>query len=161
MSRADDRIQVYPDPAALEILNATTKGEVGGTLNLAIEVFADMLAQATEENAKTYTGELVLLSDPDPFTRKEWTRIAEACTDRFGMSSTPIGSRLANCIHRRGETGRFFDIELARKLSELSDLRAWAVVWSLRTYQTRGADLAKDEWWTLKFRTAKEGKGQR
>ena len=146
-----DRIQVHPAPAALATLNATTKGQVGSTLNLALEVFADLLAQATKENAPF-------------FSRKEWTRIAVACTEPFTepfkVSSTPIGARLRNCVARNGANPDA-DVRLATKLDDLDDLQAWAVVWSLRTYQTRGADLAKDEWWTLKFRTAKEGKGQR
>ena len=141
-----DRIMVHPDPAACATLNATKKGEVAGTLNLALEVFADLLAEATEENTKK-------------FDRKEWTRIAEACTERFEISRTPTRWRLGDCV--AGNNTCTKNVKLSVKLFNLSDLRAWAVVWSLRTYQTRGADLAKDEWWTLKFRTAKEGKGQR
>lgn len=136
---------VYPSPTILATLNATVKGTVSGILNLSIEVFADLLAEATAENA-------------NGFDRKEWTRIAEACTERFEVSSTPIGMRLENCV-AQNSAHPIAAARLAARLFDLSELRAWAVVWSLRTYQTREVDLAKDEWWTLKFRTATEGKG--
>ncbi len=162
-----DRIMVYPDPAALRWLNATTKGHVGGTLNLAIEAFADLIAHATVTNTGT-------------FSRAEWNCILASGTmpewhHLFVGVNVPVAQQLGikvKVAHDRDRVGdawfkgpaKATDLSitlLVSKLDKLTDVQGWAVVWSLRAYwgPPPHADPLKDEWWTLAFRTAKKGKG--
>lgn len=160
-----DRIQVYPNPAALGWLNATTKSKMASTLNLAIEVFADLIAHATAANATL-------------FARNEWNCILDSGTmpewhGWFIGVNVPVAQQLGvkvKVAHARSRIGDAwfkgsaeatdrYVLALVDKLDKLTDVQGWAVVWSLRTYWSSKADPTKDEWWTLKFRTAKERKG--
>lgn len=144
------KLTVYPAPRSLEILGATAPA-----LNQAIDCWAELMAQASADNAET-------------FRREEWNYLADLLNGTlhepgFGTPGTIYAMEAADG-HRLdrlgdkwfGDNGDAEVSDLVLKLERLDYAHCWAMLSAVQFFWTDlEIDHQTDEWWTLSFRRAR------
>lgn len=139
MKKETKRLTVYPDPRALVVL-----GQSAPTLNRALESWARVVGEATEELK---------------LSRSQWNYLADCLNGHVFDSLTGPGALGAEVrdAERYDGFGEKWDVD-AVALAEITTALSWeataaviaAVQFFWEHYQT--IDPRKDEWWTLRFR---------
>jgi len=155
MTRGNKKLTVYPSSGALARLGATTEGDVASTLNLAIEVYATLIAYATRDIARVLR--------PD-----DWRYLADVLNSTMYMPDVDPRAQItgnvedAHALEGRGNKWYSRDpngrvAKLASKINEMDAIHAWAVIWAVRTFwlDPERYDLTNDEWWTIAARVGK------
>lgn len=148
MARKDKRTTVYPSERAMEII-----GIGASKLNQALECWAETIAQASADNAKT-------------FRKEEWLYLADLLNGtmaepQIGSAGQMLAFEVTDGHELDGLGGKWFGDnadqevqDLVTKLNTTDYAHAWALIMAIQFFwdNCQQIKLTEDQWWTIPFR---------